>query len=116
MMRNVLLLLVCILPSCGAIKSYVQEEVTTWAKTDGKDIVEEQATKIVKEKAPELLKVVDTNKDGKIQVEEIRGIQLNDPLLWGVLLNTLVNVFGLRRNQGQIDELYDRTHTPVAKS
>lgn len=62
---------------------------------------------------------LDRDQDGIITNPEVRGgIDPNNPMNWLALLGTVAGLFGVtigRKAQGQVDELYDRTHAPVVK-
>ena len=112
-MKLLLLLLSALLfSSCGAIKAYVKDEVVTWAQTDGKKVVEEKVTEVVKKEAPELLATIDTNKNGLLEWDEIKGINFADPSLWGVIIYAVYQAFRNRRTQAELDDLYDRNASP----
>lgn len=107
-----LLLLACMLfsfTSCAAIRQMAKEEAEQLWREDIKPEIENRVTAAIVEKAPELMQVLDTNKDKTVQLEEIRGLNLKDPQLWLIIVTVLGNLLGWKRLTTITDELYDRT-------
>lgn len=110
-MKLLLLLLSALLfSSCGAIKGWVKDEVIAWGQTEGKKIAEDKATEVVKKEAPDLFKALDTNRNDRIELEELEGIK--DPSLWGLVIYVIYQAFRNRRTQAELDDLYDRNAPP----
>lgn len=115
-MKNVALLLLVLLTSCAAIRDIAYEQANKLFEEKVVPTVEKKVTEEMQAKAPELLAKLDTNKDNKVSLQELRGIDLKDPTTLMLVVNFLLTLFGIKRsadaNKG-VDDLYDVTHTPV---
>ena len=111
------LMLACFLTSCATFREMAYDQATKVLNEKVIPIVEQKVTAEIKDKAPDLLAKLDTNKDQKISLEELRGTDLKDPTTIMLVINFLLTAFGIKRASDAnkaADALYDVTHAPVA--
>ncbi len=130
-MRYLALLALMLLTSCSAIRGWVTEHGKTAAiEYYHEELVpkaEQFVTDELSKRSPELLSAIDKNGDRIVQLEEVKGLNLSDPKALtglGALASGLWaawraaksnNNSDVNRLRQEVDELYDRTHAPVAR-
>lgn len=62
-------------PTADALKADVVAAAEAFAEAVGNDVLEVEGTRWLNEKAPGVVAVLDTSKDGKVQLDEIRAAQ-----------------------------------------
>jgi hypothetical protein len=102
-----LLLLLLFLPSCQAFRDLAKSEARDLWNTELKPMVEEKITTKILEKAPQLLPVLDTNKNGKVEIDEIKGLNVKDPQLWLTVMNIVGTLLVAGGSKKRDDQLWD---------
>lgn len=114
MKKLILLAALPLLTSCGAIRDAARSEVLLLWDT-AKPQMESYVAARLAEKAPELLALIDKNKDNRVSLEEVKGVDFRDPTNWALMLTILGGFFGFRSIKKETNELYDATHAPTTK-
>ena len=118
-MRTLLLLLLLPLCSCQAFRDLAKDEARKFWNEEGKPAVEEKITAKIMEKAPQLMPVLDTNKNGKVELDEIKSLNVKDPQLWLTVINligTLLVASGSKKRDDQLWDSHSDTKVALAKS
>lgn len=115
MKKLILLALLPSLASCGAIRDAARSEVLLLWET-AKPQMEVYVAQRLAEKSPELLAMIDKNRDNRVSLEEVKGVDFKDPQNWALLVTIIGAALGYRGLKKETGELYDRTHTPNSGS
>jgi hypothetical protein len=102
-----LILLLLFLPSCQAVRDLAKEEARKLWQEELKPAVEEKITAKLNEKAPQLVSVLDTNKNGKVELDEIKGLNVKDPQLWLTVMNIIGTLLVANGSKKRDDQLWD---------
>lgn len=111
-MKLLALLLLPFLASCGAIREAAKSEVLLLWETAKPQMEAYVATRLA-DKAPELLAMIDKNKDNRVSLEEVKGVDFKDPQNWALLITLIGAAVGYRSLKKDTNELYDVTHAPT---
>lgn len=106
-MKTLLLLLLLPLCSCEAFRNLAKDEAVKFWKEEIKPQMEEKITAKINEKAPQLVAALDTNKNGRVELDEIKGLNVKDPQLWLTLMNILGTFFVANGSKKRDDQLWD---------
>lgn len=118
-MRTLLLLLLLPLCSCEAFRNLAKDEARKLWQEELKPAVEEKITAKIAEKAPQLMPVLDTNKNGKVELDEIKSLNVKDPQLWLTVMNligTFLVASGSKKRDDQLWDSHADAKIAIAKS
>jgi hypothetical protein len=101
------LLFLLLLPSCQAFRDLAKSEAEKFYKEEIKPAIEEKITAKLNEKAPQLVAQLDTNKNGKVELDEIKGINVKDPQLWLTVMNIIGTLLVANGSKKRDDQLWD---------
>jgi hypothetical protein len=102
-----LILLLCFLPSCQFFRDLAKDEARKFWNEEAKPVIEEKITAKLNEKAPQLVAQLDTNKNGRVELDEIKGLNVKDPQLWLTVMNLIGTLLVANGSKKRDDQLWD---------
>jgi hypothetical protein len=100
-------LLLCFLPSCQAFRDLAKDEARKFWNEEARPVIEEKITAKLNEKAPQLVAQLDTNKNGRVELDEIKGLNVKDPQLWLTVMNLIGTLLVANGSKKRDDQLWD---------